>query len=216
MRITHATLIAAVLVLICAGLGLWAWFALPAGVPVNYLTLDGRRHLGASRQVFLVIPSIACLLTCAFAWFPSLGFGRDVERAEQPFDMTVIGLAGLLLVVEALLVGRAMDPAFDVLRPTAIATGVLLAGIGNYLGKARQNAVFGLRTPWTLADPNVWDRTHRFTGAAMMAGALVLIALGFVLHEGVALGLAIGACTALPLLGGVARSASLYRGRPQS
>jgi hypothetical protein len=50
----------------------------------------------------------------------------------------------------------------------------------------------------------------------MVLGALALIVLGFVLHEGAALGVAIGVCTALPLLAGALRSASLYRSQPRS
>ncbi|HEY0437172.1 MAG TPA: SdpI family protein, partial [Phenylobacterium sp.] len=136
------------------------------------------------------------------------------EAAALPLDMTMIAVVGLLLVTENALVGRAFRPDFDVLRPVTMATGVLLLAIGNYLGKARRNAVFGLRTPWTLADATVWDRTHRFTGAGMVLGGVLLIALGFLLHDSVALGLAIGVCTAVPLLAGVARSAGLRRTQP--
>src|SRR4029077_13644458 len=114
-------------------------------------------------------------------------------------------VAGLLLVTENALVGRAFQPDFDVMRPVAVATGVLLLAIGNYLGKARQNAIFGLRTPWTLADATVWDRTHRFAGPGMVGGGLLLIVLGLLLHDPMALGLCIAACTAIPLLVAVGR-----------
>ena len=210
MRITSATWIATVLVAVTAGIAIWAWTGLPNGVPVNYLGLDGHRHHESSRYALGLIPLIAAFVTATLTLAPTLGARRGVERAAKPFDMTVIGVAGLLLVIEVALIERALDPAFNVMRPAAIATGVLLLGIGNYLGKARQNAVFGLRTPWTLADATVWDKTHRFTGLGMVAGGLVLIVLGFALHDGAALGVSIGACTALPMLAGVARSWSLH------
>ena len=109
-----------------------------------------------------------------------------------------------------------MDSDFDVMRPVAIATGVLQLAVGNYLGKARRNGFIGVKTPWALADAGVWDKTHRYTGRAMVLAGLALVALGFLLRDAVALGLAIGACSAAPVLLGVARSRSLYRGRPQS
>jgi uncharacterized membrane protein len=126
--------------------------------------------------------------------------------------MTMVAVAGLLFVTQNALVGRAFDPAFDVLRPVAAATGVLLLAIGNYLGKARRNAVFGLRTPWTLADATVWDRTHRFTGWAMVAGGLALIGISLVVSRAEALAVAIAICAATPLIAGIVRSAGLYRG----
>jgi uncharacterized membrane protein len=215
MRITSATWIATVLVAVTTGIAIWAWIALPNGVPVNYLGLDGHRHLQSSRSALALIPLIAAFVTATLTLAPTLG-GRGAERAAKPLDMTVIGVAGLLLVIEIALIARALDPAFNVMRPAAIASGVLLLGMGNYLGKARQNAFFGLRTPWTLADATVWDKTHRFTGLGMVLGGLALIALGFLLHDGNALGLSIGACAALPILAGVAHSWSLSRNLQRS
>ena len=214
MRITSATCVAAVLVTASVGVALWAWIMLPAGggVPVNYLGLDGVRHHGVSRLALWLAPVTSGLVTIAMTAAPGLSRRSGVERAAEVFDMTMIAMAGLLLVTQAALVGRAFDEGFDVMPPVAIATGVLLLAVGNYLGKARQNGFIGLKTPWTLANAGVWDKTHRFTGRVMVLGGLVLIGAGFSVRDPLALGLAIGACTAAPLLLGAAHSRSLYRG----
>jgi hypothetical protein len=215
MRPSVAFWIATALVGASAAVAAWAWTHLPpgAGIPVNYLGLDGHRHLSASRELLWLMPLVSAMVTLGLT-----GAARrpGSEGAVQPLEMTMIAVAGLLLVTQNALVGRAFQPDFDVLRPVTVATGVLLLAIGNYLGKARRNAIFGLRTPWTLADGTVWDRTHRFTGVGMVLGGLTLIGLGLALRDSVALGLAIGACTAIPLLVGVARSASLYRALPRT
>jgi hypothetical protein len=214
MRITSATWVSAALITASAVVALWAWTMLPpgGGVPVNYLGLDGIRHHGVSRAALWLIPVISGFVTIVMTAAPGLGGRRGVERAAEVFDITMIAVAGLMLVVQASLVGRAFDADFNVMRPVAIAAGVLLLAIGNYLGKARQNGFIGVKTPWTLANAGVWDKTHRFTGRGMVLAGLVLIVLGFALHDTTALGLAIGACSAVPPLAGVARSRSLYRG----
>jgi hypothetical protein len=218
MRITTATWISGALIAAAFAAALWAWFTLPAGagVPVNYLGLDGVRHHTVSRTALWLIPLISGFVTITLTFAPGFGMHREVERGAQVFDTILISVAGLMLVVEIALIGRAMDPDFNVMRPVAIATGVLLLAVGNYLGKARQNWFIGLRTPWTLADATVWDKTHRFAGRGMVLGGLVLVSLGFALHEAVALGLAIGVCTAIPLLAGAVRSRSLYRSLPRA
>jgi uncharacterized membrane protein len=217
MRISNATWIAASLIAGSVAVAAWAWFMLPAGagVPVNYLGLDGVRHHGVSRQALWLIPVISGFVATAMTFAPRFGMQHEVERAGQVFDITLIAVAGLLLVVQMALVGRALDADFNVMRPVAIATGVLLLAIGNYLGKARRNWLIGLKTPWTLADAGVWDKTHRYTGRGMFLGGLALIALGFLFHDATVLGIAIGACTAVPMLIGVARSRSLYRSLPR-
>jgi uncharacterized membrane protein len=216
MRISNATWIAAALVAGGFGVAAWAWFVLPASlsVPINYLGFDGVRHHGASRNALWLIPVIAAFVAATMTLAPRFGLQREVERAGEVLDVTLIAVAGLMLVVQVALIGRAMDADFNVMRPVAIATGVLLLAVGNYLGKARQNWLIGLKTPWTLADVGVWDKTHRFTGRGLFLGGLTLIVLGFLFHEAVVLGVAIGACTAIPMLLGVARSRSLYRALP--
>ena len=42
--------------------------------------------------------------------------------------------------------------------------GLLFIVMGNYLGKVRKNFFLGIRTPWTLASDEVWNRTHRLGG----------------------------------------------------
>ena len=62
-------------------------------------------------------------------------------------------------------------------RIVILLVGLLFIMIGNVLGKVRPNHWLGYRTPWTLADVRVWDRTHRFAGwLFVIAGALLAVA----------------------------------------
>lgn len=212
MRVSYAYLAAAGLTAITAAVAFWAWAALPpgAGVPIDALGLDGVRRHGVSRELLWLMPFVSLIVTLAFLAGSRM---RGAERAEQPYEATLIAVTGLLLVVQYALVGRAFDPAFNVLQPVALATGALLLAVGNYLGKARQNAVFGLRTPWTLADASVWDKTHRFTGRFMCAGGLVLILTSLLVRQAEALGFAIAACAAIPPIVGISYSRRVYRSR---
>jgi uncharacterized membrane protein len=204
MRITRAYWISSVLVGAGLASALWAWFALPdgSGVPIHYLGLDGRMHADASRAAVWLIPVVALIVLAVL----KLAGRRGAAAAPEAFEATTIGVTGVLLVAEATLIGRALQPGFNVMGPVALAVGVLLLALGNVMGKARHNAVFGLRTPWTLADPRVWDKAHRFLGRGWVLAGLALVALAFALHDGPALGLSIAACTALPPIMAVAWS----------
>ena len=52
--------------------------------------------------------------------------------------------------------------------------------IGNYLGKLRRNFWAGIRTPWTLLNDTVWERTHRFAGWLFVGTGAIGIVLSFV------------------------------------
>ena len=49
--------------------------------------------------------------------------------------------------------------------------------MGNYVVTAPYQSRMGLRNKWTLADPTVWARTHRFFGRSLVAGVLLALPL---------------------------------------
>lgn len=65
------------------------------------------------------------------------------------------------------------------------AAGVLFIVVGNVFGKLRWNYTVGIRTPWTLADERVWDKTHRFGGWVFVIGGFVLLASTFTPLNGI-------------------------------
>lgn len=53
---------------------------------------------------------------------------------------------------------------------------VLFIILGNYLWKIRQNYFIGIKLPWTLANEEIWNKTHRFTGKLFVFfGVMILI-----------------------------------------
>ena len=58
---------------------------------------------------------------------------------------------------------------------------VLFTLLGNVMGKLKRNFWMGIRTPWTLADEQVWNQTHRMGAKVYVAtglSGLVLLAAG--------------------------------------
>ncbi len=85
--------------------------------------------------------------------------------------------------------------ARGVLPEGAVMNGFVFMGcsllfiyIGNYLPRVRQNFTMGVKTPWTLASREVWEKTQRASGRAFVAlGVLsfILAVLGFVAPDAV-------------------------------
>lgn len=88
----------------------------------------------------------------SIAWFGALGAAIVVEFAQ------LATLLGWPVPVATLIVGG---------------IGLFFMVLGNQLSKSRQMYMVGIRTPWTLADPDIWIATHRLGGKLMMAAGLV-------------------------------------------
>jgi uncharacterized membrane protein len=85
-----------------------------------------------------------------------------------------MGAVQLMTYLEAL--GRG-GPGVEQIIP--LMTGGLFILIGNYLSKFPRNFFVGIRTPWTLASDEVWNRTHRLGGWVFILAGLVLAATAF-------------------------------------
>jgi len=62
-----------------------------------------------------------------------------------------------------------------------ILIGLLFIFLGNLLPKAPRNFFIGIKTPWTLANEDVWFRTHRLGGKLFVISGLIMVIKGFVL-----------------------------------
>ena len=88
-----------------------------------------------------------------------------------------LGLLIFLAALHALILAVGLGgPADLVPHMVPLLTGALFVAIGNYLPQVRPNYFFGVRTPWTLADEEVWRRTHRFSGPVFVLAGLAVMA----------------------------------------
>lgn len=91
------------------------------------------------------------------------------------FGMQIF-FAALIVLTTFVSLGVALD--VDVMIRAGVS--LLLVFIGNYLGKMKQNYTIGIKTPWTLANTEVWNRTHRMAGHLWVGlGAVMFISAFF-------------------------------------
>lgn len=78
--------------------------------------------------------------------------------------------------------------------------GLMFVFLGNYMGKIRHNYTFGIKTPWTLANEEVWNKTHRISGPLWVAAGFVWI-LSLFLKEEIGFFLGMGSIFAVTIFG---------------
>ena len=88
--------------------------------------------------------------------------------------------------------------------------GLLYLFLGNQQGKVKPNGNIGIRSRWTLADPDVWNRTHRLSGKLLFASGLLVLLTSFLLPEAVAY-LLLAACSVVCIAVPAAMSRVWYR-----
>ncbi len=122
------------------------------------------------------------LMTLAFLFlFPIIARidpkHENYKNFKKPWDVIQTSLIAMFAYMYAVTLVVTFYPEYNAMvgRAVVFGIGVLFVILGNVMGKLRQNYFVGLKTPWTLDDPEVWQKSQRFTGWAFVLAGLVFI-----------------------------------------
>jgi uncharacterized membrane protein len=123
-------------------------------------------------------PFIALACAILFPLLPRLDPKRkNYPDFQKPWFVIQLSIIGFMAYIEAVTIFVTFFPAHNALVGQAITAGVglLFIILGNVMGKVRQNWFVGLKTPWTLDDPDVWQKSQRVAGWAFVIAGLAII-----------------------------------------
>lgn len=99
-----------------------------------------------------VISATTCVLI-AISWVPillALTYDLNSIASQNFLDMKIMSYIGIVL-------------------------GILFVFMGYYLKKIKQNKIIGIRTPWTLKNEKVWEKTHKLGSPSSILGGFILL-----------------------------------------
>jgi len=149
---------------------------LPPRVPAHW-DIAGRVDGYASRAVGAFMPPLlAAGVYILMLVLPLIDPRREnYAKFSGVYRILRLCLVLFLGVVYLVTLGGAMGYPVRVERIMPALVGLLFIVIGNYLPRVRHNYFVGVRTPWTLADEEVWRRTHRLAGPLFVAAGLAAV-----------------------------------------
>lgn len=174
--------LAALCVASAAAYVLWALPAMPETVPTHWGvdgTADGWDGKGSTIFMGVVMPFLILALLFAVPHFDPRG--ESFNRFKGVYEGFSAALTVFMVVVAWITPLSALG-----FLPTAGGSvvnvvvfgffGLLLVGLGVAMPHIEPNYTFGVRVPWTLADPENWRRTHRFAGPVFVVMGVATLA----------------------------------------
>lgn len=193
--------------------GLAALPFMPNPAPIHWNAAGEVDGYGSPLMAVFLGPLIALATLVLMQWLPRLDPRREsYAQFAGSYNLIMTVLVLFFAMLELVTVGSALGWPISIPRVMMLGMGTMFALIGNELGRVQPNYFVGIRTPWTLADPEVWRRTHR-VGGRMMAGAgLLMLLLGIFAPAEVGFFLGIGAVL-IAAFGSMAYSYIIWRQR---
>ncbi|MDC7682607.1 SdpI family protein [Asticcacaulis sp. BYS171W] len=158
------------------GISLWARTRLPDALIATHFGPGGVTDGFMPRDEALMAgPMLAVMLTLVLWLLPYFQpKNGKVERSARIYGVAWMLTLAVVAAAHLFIVGKALGMTANVQGLTLL-PGVLFIVLGNFLPKTRFNYIIGVRTPWTLSNERVWDRTHRLAGPVFMLTGLVML-----------------------------------------
>ena len=165
-------------------LSITVYSRLPASVPIHWNAAGDVDDYAPKAIGAFLVPAIMLILAGVYAALPAISpSGFDIEPRSRAYRAILLIILVFMLGIHVFALLAAMNMARSSSTIVPLLVGALFVGLGNYLPKVPRNFFIGIRTPWTLADEDVWFRTHRLGGVVFVIGGVLLMALGPFLHE---------------------------------
>ena len=149
--------------------------SLPDQVPTHW-NIEGQVDGTMSKPWgVIILPLSAIFVFLLMKVIPAISpQGFRTEQFTGVLNIFTVALVGFMSGVALLVLLEGSGRNVYINEMIFGGVGLLFIIMGSYLGKVRKNFFLGIRTPWTLASDEVWDRTHRF-------GGRIFVLIGFFL-----------------------------------
>ena len=128
-----------------------------------------------------LIPIISLAMFLLFVLIPRIDpLKANIEKFRKYFDTFIVLIMLFLLYIYLLTIFWNLGARFNIGQLMTPALGLLFYYCGVLVENAKRNYFIGIRTPWTLNNENVWDKTHKIGGKLFkIAGVIALLGIFF-------------------------------------
>lgn len=140
---------------------------------------------GYSSRFFgaFLIPILTIGITLLFIILPSIDpLKKNYKKFEKQYEGFIFIFIIFMLIIHIQMILWNMDILISPMVIIPVGLGFLFIYTGILLKNAKRNWFVGIRTPWTLSNENVWNKTHKRAGPLFQIAGLIAI-LGILLPK---------------------------------
>ena len=159
------------------------WDSLPAEVPVHFnLAGDADGYSSKSGALYLIL-GINLGVYLLMLLIPKLDPKEKVMNMGGKYFSLRLIMQLFLAAISFYIVYSANQGEMTNPNTLMIIIGISFALLGNYFQVLRQNYFIGIRTPWTLENEEVWNKTHKIGGYLWVIGGILIAILAFYIAD---------------------------------
>ncbi|MFA5894929.1 MAG: SdpI family protein [Candidatus Shapirobacteria bacterium] len=158
-------------------------------IAIPYMPLLMASHWGISGEVdgymprmtaLFLMPFISLAMYVLFLFLPKLEpYQKNFKQFEGHYDNFMIVIFSFLFYIYLLTLAWNFGVVFNLTQFMSPGLSFLFFYTAILLQNTKMNWFVGIRTPWTMSDPVVWQKTHKL-GATMFKMVAILTLIGMI------------------------------------
>lgn len=181
MTMRKSEIIIVVIIMFSFSIGIYFYPEMPEKIPSHWNAqgqVDG--YMPKCWGLFLM-PFISLGLFLLFVLIPKIDpLKANIEKFRRYYDIFVVLVIAFLFYLYLLTIFWNIGMRFNMIQLLVPAFGILFYYCGILIENSKRNWFIGVRTPWTLSNEKVWDKTHKIGGKLFkIAGVISLLGVFF-------------------------------------
>jgi uncharacterized membrane protein len=155
------------------------WNKFPNQIPIHW-NIQGQVDNYGPKWALLFFLHLPIVILAIMTIIPKIDPQKNnYYKHARAYYILKVAVPYFFYLIYAVIVMYSIGIKIDVFNITLVCVGVLWIVIGNQLPRFRHNYFVGIRTPWTLANQDVWRKTHRIGGYCLTVSGAIIIVFSF-------------------------------------
>jgi len=133
-------------------------------------------------------------------YLPKIDPKKTVSYSAETFKKVSFLLVIFLSAIQLITINSSITGRFTLNKFLLPILGLFFAYLGNLMHSIKPNYFFGIRTPWTLEDPETWRATHQLGGKLWFIGGITITIITLILPTKIAFPIFIGIIITMSLI----------------
>jgi uncharacterized membrane protein len=170
------------IILLSFGIAVYSYQKIEGDIVASHWDAKGNVNGYMSKffGIFL-FPFVSLGLYILFSLIPKIDpLKKNIKIFRKYYDLFVFIIILFLFYIFVLTILSNLNYNFNITTMLMPAMGILFFGIGMFMNKLKRNWFIGIRTPWTISNDIVWEKTHKLGSKIFkIIGVLFVIGLFF-------------------------------------
>lgn len=153
------------------------WTQLPDQVPLHWNLQGEVDRWGSKSEMWLIPVFTTVLIYILLTLAPLIDPKKRIAAMGAKYGQMKLALVGTMSVLALVIIHMTQESELASSTPVLFIIGLLFTLLGYFMKAIKPNYFIGIRTPWTLESPLVWEKTHRLGGWLFGLGGIVIAAM---------------------------------------